>query len=334
MLSQDKVMIYYNSLLFNHYESGGTCEQRVLVLRARFDRILEELTDNNVDSKDCYVDKLQQVYKLNPTGFDDYNRKESNILRKYLNGVQHTKYEADEQQYILSLKRLCMILYLASGVKIPDNLRLIWNQHNLKPAELKHYSSTYFADKRKKLPVALCIDTTPVSANVLKRKNLNRALQKFINDICDEDIPLNLTIYLINSDNVKVVCPLQNKTKIIEFGSDKKQSLNLFLISLFHEAKKNGKDSCNNKDRGISPWIVMMLGQHCLDLIDPLAITDISELNKQVTIIPVGLTSGMQLIKYKKNCTSREALILQEGKEEEFLNWLSGCFKNICIDNK
>lgn len=327
-------MVYYNSLLFNHYESGGTCEQRVLVLRARFDRILEELTDNNVDSKDCYVDKLQQVYKLNPTGFDDDNRKESNTLRKYLNGVQHSKYEADEQQYTLSLKRLCMILYLASGVQIPDTLRLIWNKSNLKPTELKRRSSINFADKRKKLSVSLCIDTTPVSASVLKRKNLNRALQNFIKDICDEDIPLDLTIYLIDSNNVKVVFPLLNKTKIIEFGDDKKQSLNRFLISIFHKAPKSGKDSYYNNNRGMSPWIVMMLGQHCLDLINPLSITDISELNKQVTIIPVGLTSGMQLTNYKNICSSREALILQEGKEEEFLNWLCVCLKNICTENK
>lgn len=84
----------------------------------------------------------------------------------------------------------------------------------------------------------------------------------------------------------------------------------------------------------MSPWIVMMLGQHCLDLINPLSITDISELNKQVTIIPVGLTSGMQLTNYKNICSSREALILQEGKEEEFLNWLCDCLKNICTENK
>ena len=95
MLPKERANYYYESLRFNHYDSGGTCEQRVLVLRARFDRILEELAIKDFNSQGAYVEKLQQVFKALPERFtEDVNEpypEDRNAFRVYLRAHGHSR---------------------------------------------------------------------------------------------------------------------------------------------------------------------------------------------------------------------------------------------------
>lgn len=333
MLDRDKASFYYKSLLFNHYESGGTCEQRVLVLRARFDRILEELSEHNEEFKNFYVEKLQQVFKVNPSGFTKKTKEECHALRKYLNGVQHSTFEADERQYVLSVKRLCQIIYLTSKVNIPSNLSSIWMNKTIEDrVENRDMIILNSSIHTSRFPVAICIDTRKISNNYSKRNRLNNVLLNFIKDISDNELPIELSLYFIEESKVKVVNPFKNKVSLVEIDSNFKDAINELMNNIYTQLtdeveKKNG----SNQTKHFGPWFISMLNQDLLNCLLPNDNFTKKNTSDLITVIPVGLTSGMQLDNYKSICNKREGMILQEGKEEEFFNWLINCFKIICL---
>ena len=66
MISVQTANKYYESLRFNHYESGGTCEQRILVLRVRFDSFLEEAIQLKDNEKELnkFLSTLAYILKV------------------------------------------------------------------------------------------------------------------------------------------------------------------------------------------------------------------------------------------------------------------------------
>ena len=327
MLDREKAQCYYDSLLFNHVKSGGTCEQRVLVLRARFDRILEEIAECNDDSKSFYVEKLQQIFKATHGKFSKKDQDECHALRKYLNGVQHSTFEADEQQYILSLKRISRLLYLISDVGIPSELSSIWLEklNNGNKKETAFPVSNENVSRSIILPVTLCIDIQDVSDNFSKKEKLNRAINRFIKEISDHGIPVDLTLYLIDKMKIKVIEPFTNTISFMDVDTNLHNTVN-HLFSMINDKINSIINSCDRR-RTMAPWLVTLLNEETLNNLQPNNNLLSLSSSKQLIVIPVGLTSGMQLVNYKGICNEREALILQEDNEENFFNWLFNSIK-------
>ena len=340
MLSHDRAQYYYKSLHFNHYESGGTCEQRVLVLRARFDRILEELSIKDFDSQSAYVEKLQQVFTALPNRFTEERKKECHALRRYLNGVQHSTFEADESQYQLSVKRLCELIKLCSEEDVPQELKQIWkNKESKETKNWKEYvthNAEIQKDKsviqKKELPFVLCVDCSIIEDNEDWRARFNNALRDLISKIADDELDVNLRLILIGKCKIKYIVTRTGETSIYyykrvceEIVVNAIDNSCDFLSSRLKYYKENNYNIY--KPSGLA---VFMLSSEVADLLSKDQETLLLEVHKDIQVIPVGLTSGMELESLNKLSHKSAAVILKKNKFEEFFNWLHESLKVIC----
>ena len=326
MLEKETAIKYYESLIFNHYESGGTCEQRVLVLRARFDRLLELLITKDSLSKDFYIEKLEQIFNKYSNRFGKQEKKECNSLRLYLNGVQHSTYEADEKEYVLSVKRLSNILKLCSDVAIPEKLSSIWNNKKNEEKE-PNFQDNIDKDDHFQISVILCLDTSKLAVDTKKRQRINDELRNFITDITNNGLAIQLSIFLLEKNKVKLVKPFENNVTEKSLGANPKKCLNSIFEEITNCLEKREDDYKKNY------WFIPILEQETLNMLNQNEkLQDMSSKN-EITIIPIGLTKGMDLENFKLICKNKDAVVLQEGKESVFFNWLVDCFKITCSNN-
>lgn len=339
MLPHSRAQYYFKSLHFNHYESGGTCEQRVLVLRARFDRVLEELTIKDYDSQNAYVEKLQQVFSALPERFTEDKKKEFHALRMYLNGVQHSTFEADEPQYKLSLKRLCDLISLCSGEDIPEELKVIWNNNN-EERKIKCVNFTprkYGFEQQKvrntiELPFVLFIDCLSIENNEVRRNHFNHSLQDLISKIADDGLSVNLRLILIEKNKIKYVVTKTGESSIFSYEKVCEDVLVNAIGNTCDFIQSRIKCYKENKHEIYNPsgLAVFMLSAECANILTTPQKTIKLEENMAVQIIPVGLTSGMDLKSFQKISLKNNALILKDDKYEMFFNWLHESLKMIC----
>lgn len=337
MLSRERAQYYYKSLLFNHYESGGTCEQRVLVLRARFDRILEELFIKDIETLRDYKEKLNHVFKALSNNISEENKKECHALRRYLNGVQHSTFEADESQYRLSVKRLCELINICSNEEIPLELNDIWkNQEPI--VETKKWNGDRInknikldstADK-KELPVVLCIDCSIIEDDEKKRNQFNSALRSIISRINDE-LDVNLILILIGKNKIKCIITKTGK-KIISNYKKVSEKIIVYAINNscdFIESRIKFYNDNNYKFYKPSGLAIFMLTSEVAGLIRKQQRTLTIE-QQGVQIIPVGLTSGMDKESFSNLTQNNTGEIMKDGCYEIFFSWVYDHLKMIC----
>jgi len=340
MLDKITASTYYKSLHFNHYKSGGTCEQRVLVLRARFDRILEEIAVKNFDSQNAYAEKLQQVFSAFPTKFKEKQKKECHALRKYLNGVQHSTYEADEDQYRISVQRLCNLIYLCSDVLIPQELINIWEKKHLSekdsdsvvPPTEKEVKNTLAKPISMdiglvvEIPMVICVDCLYIEDNELRRNAFNHALSDFITEICDNEIAINLRLILIGKKSVKYIISKTGETSTFRYP--------ILSKDIITQAFNNSADFIEKHISSVyfhtSSLFVPMLSSELLNMLDTGMRTLDLERKKYLRIFPVGLTKGMRLDNFSLLSAENKAMVLRDDKYEEFFEWLFMSVKTIC----
>jgi uncharacterized protein YegL len=338
MLSRERAQYYYKSLHFNHYESGGTCEQRVLVLRARFDRILEELSIKDFDSQSAYVEKLQQVFTALPNRFTEEKKKECHALRRYLNGVQHSTFEADESQYKLSVKRLCELIKLCSEEEVPLYLKNIWKNQECKTENKKRKDvsngkkvKVNNVTGKKELPFVLCVDCSIIENEVEKRKQFNDALRNLISKIADDELDINLRLILIGRNKIKYIV---TKTGEASFYNYPNVCEDIIVNAIdnscdFIKSRLKFYNDNNYKIYKPSGLAVFMLSATVVRLISKTQKT-LSLEQQEVQIIPVGLTSGMDIEPLSNLSQNNTAVILKEDKFEMFFNWIYESLKMIC----
>lgn len=340
MLSKERAIQYYKSLHFNHFKSGGTCEQRVLVLRARFDRILEEVSVHDFDSQSLYVEKLQQVFSALPKKFKKKEQNECHALRKYLNGIQHSTFEADESQYLLSLKRLCNIIYLLSGENIPQELLDVWSikQVNSVSTNKAHNEKTFIAKDdvvqnvciNNEVPAILCVDCSFLQHNDALRKHFNELIINLIKEIGDNNLNVNLQLILLEKNKVKYVQPLLGKTSYVSFQKLNSEVVDSLIDNslLFFKTRYTYFEQHEINNQSPS-WLITMFTSHVTKLLSNNK--EIKELSKEknLIVLPIGMEKGMDPKSFQSICNNRETMILS-NKYEEFFYWLLDCFKNVC----
>ena len=339
MLPKERANYYYESLRFNHYDSGGTCEQRVLVLRARFDRILEELAIKDFNSQGAYVEKLQQVFKALPERFTEDVKKECHALRKYLNGVQHSTYAADESQYRVSVKRLCDLIYLCSNLDIPQEVEQIWccpnitNVCNHKDIEIKPTEQT-INHKCKELPVVVCVDCCEIEGNEINRNQINQSLLNLISDISDNDLCVNLRLILIEKNRIKYIVPQTGEISSFNYQQIE-SSIVVGAINNSCEFIESRISFYNQNKYSLfnpSGLFVCMFSSKLLNLLNNSQRTISAEATDMLHIIPIGLTKGMDLEPFRLVSEKSQPMVLRGDKYEEFFNWLYESLRSICND--
>lgn len=343
MLPKERADFYFRSLHFNHYESGGTCEQRVLVLRARFDRILEELSIKDFDSQGAYVEKLQQIFAAMPAKFPLREQKECHALRKYLNGVQHSTFETDEYQYAKSLERLCKMISICSDVKIPEKLEEIWkktdisinNQKSINNIDVYENGTNNQATGRE-LPLVICVDCLYIEDNEQRRSQFNQALLKLISEIADNDLDINLRLILIGGNKIKYVVPLTGEVSTFNYQQVDESILIHALDNsyAFINSRLNYYKEMKINIFNPSSIFVLMLSSELSKMLKNSSNTISLEKEKHLQVIPIGLTKGMNTECFKYVSEKSKGMILREDKYIDFFNWLNESLLIICKKKK
>lgn len=341
MLTTGRALFYYESLRFNHYESGGTCEQRVLVLRARFDRILDEIVEKDTESRNFYVEGLKQIFTAFPTRFTHDKQIECQAMRKYLNGIQHATYTADETQYIKSLHTLCDIIYLCSDVEIPKELQYIWNERSsddgIKQVNRENKIKTQVRDfeSGEELPIVLCLDCLMFEHDEVGRKLFVQSLSRFVSEISAEAEDAHLLLVFFNNHIIRYVVPKNGKVSNVNIkcmnGIILTEVINNICGQLEHRLSNHEK----NRIRLFNPSaiIVMMLSSTMAGTLDLPQKTIVLENNKNVKVLPIGLDKGMDLTPFKNISVKNQAVVLKKGELKELFSWLVETTRIICNHN-
>lgn len=326
---------YYESLRFNHYDSGGTCEQRTLVIRVRFDNILEDIvaldyTSTNEFGKDFYSERLKLLFEKFPKKFSERDQRAIDDLRRFLNKVQHSEVTAGEKDYIRSLKTLSRIISICSNTQIPEELsnisadsiqsELPGNSQNLKDRNVAC----------SKLPVSILIDTLNIAKTRESTLEFNNLLKRFINQISDDALCVDFSLVLIEKNGIKTIKPLENISIFSPYDridysavNDAIKKSTQFLIL--------GLNNISNIDQmRIKSFMVLLLGSATLKFVKP--IEELNEIRKsnKVTILPIGLDENIIKDNFFQICPNREAMILTQTKYSEFFSWLYECVKIGC----
>ena len=324
---------YYESLRFNHYYSGGTCEQRTLVLRVRFDNILEDITAaeyiankatcHNYDetNRNFYVKKLEFIYKK--FNIKEKERREFENLRKFLNRIQHSEIIAEEGDYIISLKTLCKLISVCSRTQIPEDLSTI------SPKEKDVATSASKEKKRNanRLPVSVVIDTTNINEPIY----LNECIGNFVYQITENGLDINLSLFYIGNKGYKFVKPLEN-TEETYMNDEIESSTN----SVIEKSTDFLMDSLNSTltvkklERNINSLLFLLLSSKTLKHIKPLEELEAIRKQNDVTIFPIGLDGNIDRNIFAKISPNREVQILSNAKYSELFQWIADCIKVCC----
>lgn len=323
---------YYEDLRFNHYNSGGTCEQRTLVLRVRFDNILEDLVSqdytlaNNL-GKDFYSERLKLLFKKYPKKFSKEEQKAIDDLRRFFNQVQHSVIIPGEMEYIRSLKTLCKLIYTCSDTPIPTELTTLFikdrNLENQRDYPIKKTSKL----KCSRLPVSILIDTLNIATTRESTSQFNSILKKFISQILEDDLCVDISLVLIEKNGIKTVKPLEKISSFSPYNEISYQAVNEAIKRSTQFITLGLKNIIDIDRMRIKSLMVLLLSSKTLKYVKPVyEIEEIVKLN-QVTILPIGLDNKIVKDNFLNVCPNREAIILTERKYSEFFLWLYECIK-------
>ena len=343
MISIQTANKYYESLRFNHYESGGTCEQRILVLRVRFDSFLEEAIQSKDNEKDFYVEKLQSLYLQFPKLFSKKDKDEFDVLRRFLNGVQHSKYDSvSENDYTLSLKRLCTLISKSSGEAIPELLQKLWDKSlhdpcnpkvsiNETASQLYDINKTSITNIKSSkggiIPVSILLDTSNITTSAESTKAFNEILHNFIEELYSYDLPIKFTLLFLEKNGVKTVSPFTGTKHFVSFDKIGENMMAYAIEELITNLTVSQDEIREESTKGIC---ALLLGSKtsCL-LPSGKQFAEFVESNN-IAVFPIGIDSSIDKKKINTLYPKRESMIMTEGKFPEFLSWLIECIKITC----
>lgn len=344
MISVQTANKYYESLRFNHYESGGTCEQRILVLRVRFDSFLKEAIQSKNNENDFYVEKLQSLYSQFPKVFSKKDEDEFDVLRRFLNGVQHSKYDSvSENDYTLSLKRLCTLISKSSGEAIPELLQKLWDKSLHDPCNPKvsiNETASLLSDVNKTsitniksskggiIPVSILLDTSNIATSAESTKAFNELLHNFIEELYSYDLPIKFTLIFLEKNGVKTVSPFTGTKHFVSIDKIGEENMMAYAIEeLITNLTLSQDEILGQSTKGIC---ALLFGSKtsCL-LPSGKQFAEFVESNN-IAVFPIGVDSSIDKEKIKTLYPKRETVIMTEGKFPEFLSWLIECIKITC----
>lgn len=314
LLTQEQAKYYYDDLLLNHH--NGTLEQKILVIRSRFDRVLQEtglLSENDKDFYQNALAKIEKVLKNNKGS--KFTIKEFDNFRLYLNGIMHNRQIANENGYLKSLERLCLLISIFSATEIPISLKEIFStQISLTPKK-----------ENKKLPVFFIIDAT---CSFIKNEvrdefnNLVKDLDKILSNI--GNVEFNYFVY--NGNSIKIKNSKTNEKEIVEVNKPILNSIVKQLEYKLFQIEEKYKSNNISYYKPIQKIVIFLLGQSLYED-DSVNIEKHKPITNSTMIVPIRIDDKQ----YEENTKffNQNYIYLKHEKLKMFFDWIYEVIKQI-----
>ena len=309
LLSSKSAASYYKSLIDNHI-SNGTCEQRIMILRLRFDNVLYEIVPElDKDEQSFYQKKLDFIFDNERVSFPEYIQSDTRALTQLLNKIQHSELVADEQLYQNCLIKLVNFISFCSKTDIPNELK-----------------NTKLSNKKENnvfLPLTICIDTKDIVINNDLRESLFGFLKKATNDYPVE-------IKLIPIGNLLIKGNTIQSSVTTNLTSEAFKNVSSFVSERISKTASNKTTIFNPPS-----LTIVLLTSEMLDKIKktPDEFMVLSQ-NGSISTIVIGLDREITEEKIKKVFPDIMAFEnLQIGKIKEMFAWLCDLLDTFCKNN-
>ena len=161
---------HYYDLLIENERTNGTNEQKMLVLRRRFDRVLRDVTGPFVHSSSFYTNSMEAIKKR--LGISDVDWAEYARMKDAFNFLMHGDVDVTKKRYIQSLNRMANFVSVLTNTEIPLELRMIIGE---KKENIPN----------KKIPVFCCISSTSITKKE-DRDQFNLSALGFRNELLSD----------------------------------------------------------------------------------------------------------------------------------------------------
>ena len=283
---------HYYDLLIQNEKTEGTNEQKMLVLRRRFDRILRDVTGPFSNSSNFYTNSMDIIKA--ELGVSDDDWAEFKRMKDSFNYLMHGDGLVSKKRYLQSLNRMSNFVCLLSKVGIPSELRAIIG-------EKKESTS------QKKTSVFCCISSTFISQQE-DRDQFNSAASKFRNELLsDKRIKdkIKFTFLVTNEQGIIVRDMSDRPVGNVTPTKTPRETALLFAT----------QELTNHKDG----MLILLYGGNKLQLSDNI-VSAIKGLNTSIQVYPISLdheNSPFEGFPY-----DGQIYQMIPGCYEEFFNWL------------
>lgn len=288
----------YFQLLISNHNTLGTDEQKMLVLRRRFDYLLRQATGPFAPKESFYVEGMKKIQSAlgNKAIEDDW--KEFDRMRKSFNMVMHDDVEVDSLKYLCCLKRMAMFISTLTNSPIPTGIKSCYS--GLRSHHRKQEIGSL-------IPVFCCIDRTSIKESV-ERDMFNQAARQFRSDII-HNTKLSKRIsfkFIVSDTHTFEVRDLSDKPiEIVAETSSPREESMIYALNGLNES-------------GIGMLMTLFGGE-------PISTSNkltkaYNALKKTVRVYPIVLAS--QENPYSNLMLSQRVLQMQPDCYEEFFSWL------------
>jgi uncharacterized protein YegL len=299
-----------------------------------FTGTLYSLCSSAPESVKTRPDRIKHIFDNSETTPGSELIEETNALAKDLNAFYKGYREPSEADYRINIKRLASFIAFYSNSQIPDDVIAIYTS-SASTSTLKIKPDDLIDNPTTRVPVVLCLDVS-ASMSGEKIKELNRGVKEFFNAVKDDDIArysVELCIVTFNSSAKKVLdfagidrqIEQFNNINLVASGQTAMGSAVNMALDLLDARKKE------YQEKGVDywqPWLVLMTDGQPTDVITSAADRTTRLINdKKLTIFPIGIGDGANMVRLKQFSPNKEPLRLKGLMIAEFFDWLGKSIK-------
>lgn len=283
---------HYFSQLLDNEKTKGTNEQKMLVLRRRFDRILRDVTGPFSNTTNFYshcMDIIKSTLNISEERWSEFAR-----MKDSFNFLMHGDAEVTKKRYLQGLNRLANFVSILTNTEVPTELRKI-------------VGTQKDSVKDNKVPVICCISSTSITKDE-KKAQFNIAASKFRQELL-QDKRINEKIiftFLVTTEEGIVVRDMSDRPaeKATPTKTPRETALSFAAQEL------------SNQTDGM---LIILYGGKELVLSNDI-IRNINKLSSSIHIYPISLDQdNMTFRNFPYNGQFYQMI---PGCYEEFFNWL------------
>jgi hypothetical protein len=283
---------HYYDLLIQNEKTDGTNEQKMLVLRRRFDRILRDVTGPFSNSPSFYTNSMDAI--KTELGVPDDDWAEYKRMKDSFNFLMHGDGIVTKKRYLQSLNRMSNFINLLTKVGIPSDLCAIIGKKEESPSP-------------EKTSVFCCISSTSIPKKE-DRDQFNAAASKFRNELLSDKRIKNkirFTFLVTNEQGIIVRDMSDRPVGNVTPTKTPRETALLFAT----------QELTNHKDG----MLILLYGGNKLQLSDNI-VRAIKGLNTSIQVYPISL--GHENSPFEGFPYDGQIYQMIPGCYEEFFNWL------------
>ena len=210
MLPKDRAKYWYNCVVNNN--QTGNSEQRILGLRRIFDNIIVEMYPD-ISPQAFYYTGIERIFaekkesgRYKPR--HEYIRTEFHKLRDFLNNIQHSKIEASEAGYEITLKRICNFIKYCSGLSFTEEIISIVSSNKTAIIDKsKAYENNIMILPTNNTSILFVINSIDFDKELLSSF---QSCINFLKDKCN-NVLSDLIVFSLKTDSSKLTSLIEKK---------------------------------------------------------------------------------------------------------------------------